>query len=65
MFGGLIRFYVACSLGALISLCLSLFMKDQLHIHYVVAGIIATLISSVWNYWAATLLSWRVKKNGA
>ncbi len=61
MLGGLIRFYVACSLGALISLCLSLFMKDQLHIHYVVAGIIATLIASVWNYWAATLLSWRKK----
>lgn len=64
MLGGLIRFYIACSLGALISLCLSLFMKDQLHIHYVVAGIIATLISSVWNYWASTLLSWRGRKNG-
>ncbi|ESQ84480.1 hypothetical protein AEAC466_09000 [Asticcacaulis sp. AC466] len=59
---GLIGFYFACSIGAVISLALSLFMKDHLHIHYLVAGITAALLSSVWNYWASTLLSWRNKK---
>jgi len=56
---GLLGFYVACSLGALISLALSLFMKDYLHIHFVLAGIIATLLSSVWNFWMSSLLSWK------
>lgn len=59
LIGGLLTFYLACSLGALVSLALSLFMKDHLHIHYIVAGIIATLIGSIWNYWGAMLLSWR------
>ena len=57
--GGLISFYVACSIGALLSLALSLFMKEKLHIHYMLAGAIAVLLSSVWNYWASTKLSWR------
>ena len=59
LLGGLIGFYFACSIGALMSLALSLFMKDRLHVHYMVAGIIAVLLSSVWNYWASTKLSWR------
>ena len=57
--GGLISFYVACSLGAFLSLALSVFMKEKLHIHYMLAGAIAVLLSSVWNYWASTKLSWR------
>ncbi len=57
--GGLISFYIACSLGAFLSLALSVFMKEKLHIHYMLAGAIAVLLSSVWNYWASTKLSWR------
>ena len=60
--GGLISFYIACSIGALFSLALSLFLKDHMHVHYILAGIIAVLLSSVWNYWATSLLSWRKKK---
>ncbi len=60
--GGLLTFYLACSVGALLSLGLSLFLKEHLHIHYMIAGGVATLLSSVWNYWASTLLSWRSKK---
>ena len=57
--GGLISFYIACSIGAVLSLAMSIFMKEKLHIHYMLAGAIAVLLSSVWNYWAATKLSWR------
>jgi len=57
--GGLISFYIACSLGAFLSLALSVFMKEKLHMHYMLAGAIAVLLSSVWNYWASTKLSWR------
>jgi len=59
----LIGFYVACSLGALLSLALSIFMKDHLHIHWLVAGVSAALISSIWNYYGAKLLSWRDRKS--
>jgi dolichol-phosphate mannosyltransferase len=58
----LFGFYIACSLGALLSLALSIFMKDHLHIHWLVAGVSAALMSSVWNYYGAKLLSWRDKK---
>lgn len=62
VFQALLGFYVACSLGALLSLALSMFMKDHLHIHWLVAGVSAALISSIWNYYGAKLLSWRDKK---
>ncbi|HWU49465.1 MAG TPA: glycosyltransferase [Asticcacaulis sp.] len=62
VFQALLGFYVACSLGALLSLALSIFMKDHLHIHWLVAGVSAALISSIWNYYGAKLLSWRDKK---
>ncbi len=62
LLSGLAGFYFACSIGAVLSLALSLFMKERLNIHYLVAGILAAVLSSVWNYWASTLLSWRNKK---
>ncbi len=63
MVRGLFGFYFACSIGALFSLALAVFMKDHLHIHWLVAGVGAALMSSIWNYWASTLLSWRHKKS--
>ncbi len=66
LLGGLIGFYFACSIGAALSLSLALLMKERLHVHWLAAGILAALLSSVWNYWASTMLSWRkAKKKGA
>ncbi|MBW8881972.1 MAG: GtrA family protein, partial [Asticcacaulis sp.] len=62
LIGGLLSFYLACSLGAVLSLALSLFLKDHLHIHYMIAGGIAVFMGSIWNYWGAMLLSWRAAK---
>jgi dolichol-phosphate mannosyltransferase len=59
---GLLSFYVACSIGAVFSFFLSLYMKNSLHIHWFVAGVSAALLSSVWNYWASALISWRKAK---
>ncbi len=59
---GLMSFYVACSIGAVFSLFLSMYMKDKLGIHWFVAGVSAALMSSVWNYWASALISWRKAK---
>ena len=62
MIRGLFGFYFACSIGAIFSLGLSVLMKEHLHVHWLVAGVSAALMSGVWNYWASTLLSWRNKK---
>lgn len=58
---GLIAFYIACSLGAVISFFLALFLKK--YVDYRLAGIVAVLVSSVWNYYASTMLAWRKKKS--
>jgi dolichol-phosphate mannosyltransferase len=55
---GLLGFYVACSIGAIISLALSIFAKEQLHIHWLISGVTAALLSGIWNYWASKNLSW-------
>jgi dolichol-phosphate mannosyltransferase len=59
---GLLSFYVACSIGAVFSYFLAVYMKNHLHIHWFVAGVSAALLSSVWNYWASALISWRKAK---
>ena len=59
---GLTGFYFACSIGAILSLFMAVFMKDHLHIHYMVAGIVAALLSSVWNYFASKWFAWRTPK---
>ncbi|WP_235079914.1 glycosyltransferase [Asticcacaulis sp. AC402] len=60
---GLLGFYLACSIGALISLGLALLMRGQLNMHWLPAGVLAAVLSSVWNFWGATLLSWRTPKS--
>jgi dolichol-phosphate mannosyltransferase len=62
LFKGLINFYIACGVGAIVSLALADFLKYKLHLHWLVSGTVAALASGVWNYWAATLVSW-TKKN--
>ncbi|MBW8733836.1 MAG: glycosyltransferase [Asticcacaulis sp.] len=54
LLSGLVAFYIACSLGAVISFFLALFLKQYLDI--------AVLVSSVWNYYVSTTLAWRKKK---
>jgi dolichol-phosphate mannosyltransferase len=55
---GLIFFYVACSLGALINVS---FANMLLHsgIAWALAGAAGTIISSVWNYGVNAVLTWR------
>ena len=55
---GLLKFYLACSLGALINVAFaSLLMRRGMP--WVVAGVSGTAISSVWNYGVNTVLTWR------
>lgn len=55
---GLLTFYLACSLGALMNVSFAEFLHRQA-IPWYVAGISGTAISSVWNYGVNTILTWR------
>ncbi|WAC49043.1 glycosyltransferase [Asticcacaulis sp. SL142] len=62
MVTGLIGFYFACSIGALLSLGVAILLKDYLGIHWFAAGVSAALLSGVWNYWGAKAFAWNRKK---
>jgi dolichol-phosphate mannosyltransferase len=55
---GLLIFYIACSMGALINLAFANLLIRQ-GIAWYVAGVSGTVISSVWNYGVNAVLTWR------
>lgn len=55
---GLLTFYLACSLGALMNVSFADFLHRQT-VPWYVAGVAGTMISSVWNYAVNTVLTWR------
>jgi dolichol-phosphate mannosyltransferase len=55
---GLLTFYLACSLGALINISFAEFLLHS-HLPWYLAGIGGVAISSVWNYGVNTVLTWR------
>jgi dolichol-phosphate mannosyltransferase len=59
---GLLSFYLACSLGALMNVSFAEFLH-RLAVPWYMAGISGTAISSVWNYGVNTILTWRRSRN--
>lgn len=59
-FTGLLSFYIACSLGALINVevAASLF---EYNIPWIVAGFTGAIIGAVWNYAMTTSFTWKKK----
>jgi len=55
---GLFTFYLACSVGALMNVSFANYLNKALAPWYL-AGIAGMAISSVWNYGANTVLTWR------
>jgi dolichol-phosphate mannosyltransferase len=55
---GLLTFYLACSLGALINISFAEFLLHS-HLPWYIAGLGGVAISSVWNYGVNTVLTWR------
>ena len=55
---GLLTFYLACSVGALMNVSFAAFLNRQA-IPWYIAGVTGTAISSVWNYGVNTILTWR------
>jgi dolichol-phosphate mannosyltransferase len=61
LFRGLLTFYAACSVGALISVRIATFMMDN-RIPWYLAGFIGIAVSSVWNFTVTALFTWRQKQ---
>lgn len=55
---GLLSFYLACSLGALINVALASFLFD-LGAHWALAGLVGAGIGAVWNFALSSWLTWR------
>jgi dolichol-phosphate mannosyltransferase len=55
---GLLTFYAACSLGAVINVAFAAMLMRQ-GVEWYFAGAAGTAISSVWNYGVNTVLTWR------
>lgn len=58
---GLLTFYLACSLGALINISFAEFLFRS-RVSWYIAGLAGTAISSVWNYGVNTVLTWRRRR---
>jgi dolichol-phosphate mannosyltransferase len=59
---GLLTFYLACSLGALMNVSFAEFLHRHM-VPWYLAGASGTIISSVWNYGVNTILTWRRARN--
>jgi len=56
-FGGLLSFYLVCSLGAVANVGIGSLVYEQFH-GWWVAGIAGAIVGSVWNYVASGWLTW-------
>jgi dolichol-phosphate mannosyltransferase len=55
---GLIYFYVACSVGAVVNVSFAQLLAGR-RVPWYLAGISGMAISSVWNYGVNTVITWR------
>jgi dolichol-phosphate mannosyltransferase len=58
LISGLIVFYLACSVGATINVSLASLLTHS-GMQWWLAGVLGMAVSSVWNYGANTVLTWR------
>jgi len=56
-FGGLLSFYLVCSLGAVANVGIGSLVYDKFH-GWWIAGIAGAIVGSVWNYVASGWLTW-------
>jgi dolichol-phosphate mannosyltransferase len=58
--GGLLSFYLVCSLGAVANVGIGSLVYEQFH-GWWVAGIAGAIVGSVWNYVASGWLTWTTR----
>lgn len=59
---GLLSFYVACSLGAVVNFAVATFMFETLAL-WAVAGFTGAVAGAVWNYATTSAFTWKRHKN--
>lgn len=57
-FRGLLSFYIACTLGALINLLVSQAIYD-LHANWLAAGFIGAIVGAIWNFLSTSRFTWK------
>lgn len=61
LFTGLLTFYFACSIGALINIAFAMLLL-RANLPWWVAGVSGMALSSLWNYGASTIFTWRQQR---
>jgi dolichol-phosphate mannosyltransferase len=59
---GLLTFYLACSIGALVSVRVSEMVAES-GLHWLLAGAAGIFIASIWNYSMTQFFTWRVNRS--
>ncbi len=62
---GLLTFYFACSIGAVISLKSSDIMYADFGLHWLIAGLGGAVLASLWNFATSSVLTWRLGRKPA
>lgn len=57
-FKGLLSFYLACTLGAIINLAVATLLYDRA-VHWVLAGFMGAVAGAVWNYASTLTITWK------
>ncbi len=58
LFYGLLTFYVACAIGAVINFSLAVFLKS-FGLHWAIAGASGSVTAAVWNFATTKTFTWR------
>lgn len=59
---GLLTFYAACLVGAVLNIRIAQFLKDA-DFPWYMAGVSGLAIGAVWNYGVTSIITWRRKRN--
>ena len=58
---GLLTFYLACSVGAVVAIWISELMQQN-RTHWFLAGAMGVLLASIWNYSMTQFFTWRINR---
>ncbi|MCA1992521.1 MAG: glycosyltransferase [Coleofasciculus sp. S288] len=56
----LLKFNIVCLMGLILNVLLLNLLFNKLHVHYLVANLIAIAAVTLWNFWINLKLNWRV-----
>lgn len=63
LFHGLLRFYIICGMGAMLSAAVSDYIFEKMGFGWLYAGLVGIAFSSVWNFSLSSFYVWKGSKN--